>query len=389
MAKELPDYSNSTNSKIKFLTEISGKSSIIYKLTLSFVVIGLIASNYIYVDVTQNASFTIESSSHQENLLAYYSGRIEEIYVKEYEKVKKGDLILKLDTSLAAQKKVLVSRKIRRLLQQENDLKNLSVTNFKEIDTTKLMSNSSRARYYALNEKINNAKNKLERSAKGFNRYQELFSKKMISLDEFEQRKLDYDNAKNELAQLYKDNISVFKGEEYDNTDKISSLQEELVSLNTQIRNSKVYANIDGYLYFKLALKKGVNVVENNTIAEIYPDSALVVQCYVSSGSIGLIRKGQRVSLTYNSFKYTEWGTSESRIIHIFEDPTVIDGKSYFKVICEFKENSLQLTNGYRAKIVKGMNGVANFIIARRSLRQMVTDKTADWFDPKRIRDGN
>lgn len=389
MAKELPDYIYSKDSKIKFLTEISGKSTITYKLALAFIITCLVSSNYIYVDVSQSALFVIESSSHQENIFTYYSGRIEEIYVNEYQKIKKGDLILKLDASLAVQKKALVSLKIKRLLQQQYDLKLLSARNFKKIDTTRLLSNSLRARYYALNEKINNAQTNLDKFARAYNRYEKLYSKNVISIDEFEQHKFEYGNAISNLMELYQDNISTYKREEYENAEKISSLQEELATLDKQIQTSRIYANVDGYLYFKSAVKKGVNVKENNVIAEIYPNNALVVQCYVSSADIGLIRKGQRVNLSYNSFKYTDWGISESRIIRILEDPVVMDGKSYFKVICEFNENSLKLANGYRARIVKGMNGVANFILVRRSLRQLVTDKAADWFDPKRIVDGN
>jgi HlyD family secretion protein len=60
-----------------------------------------------------------------------------------------------------------------------------------------------------------------------------------------------------------------------------------------------------------------------------------------------------------------------------------MDGQQpYFKVRCRLNKTWLQLRNGYTGQLKKGMTIQARFTIARRTIFQLLYDKTSDWLNP-------
>jgi membrane fusion protein, peptide pheromone/bacteriocin exporter len=53
-----------------------------------------------------------------------------------------------------------------------------------------------------------------------------------------------------------------------------------------------------------------------------------------------------------------------------------------FNVRCTLNQSHLQLQNGVKGEIRKGMTFQARFIVARRSLFQLLYDKADDWLNP-------
>jgi membrane fusion protein, peptide pheromone/bacteriocin exporter len=53
-----------------------------------------------------------------------------------------------------------------------------------------------------------------------------------------------------------------------------------------------------------------------------------------------------------------------------------------FKIKCRLLSDHLSLRNGYRGRLKKGMTVQARFIIAKRSLWQLLYDKADNWVNP-------
>ncbi|WAC41492.1 HlyD family efflux transporter periplasmic adaptor subunit [Pedobacter sp. SL55] len=115
------------------------------------------------------------------------------------------------------------------------------------------------------------------------------------------------------------------------------------------------------------------------------PDSSLIAFCYVKPSDIGLIKKGQRVRFQIDAFNYNQWGMLTGKVIDIAEDITQQNQTMYFKVKCKLDQQYLQLKNGYKGNIKKGMSLTANFTIAKRSLLQLLYDRVDDWMNPSII----
>lgn len=60
----------------------------------------------------------------------------------------------------------------------------------------------------------------------------------------------------------------------------------------------------------------------------------------------------------------------------------MIDQKPVFKIRCKIKEEFLQLKNGVKGKIKKGMTVNARFLLAERTLYDLLYDNVNDWLNP-------
>lgn len=102
----------------------------------------------------------------------------------------------------------------------------------------------------------------------------------------------------------------------------------------------------------------------------------------LSEKDIGLIKKGQLVRVQVDAFNYNQWGTLTGKVLDIDNNVTQHNSDIFFKVRCLLEDNSLSLKNGYKAAVSKGMTLTARFIIARRSLYQLLFDKVDNWLNP-------
>ena len=67
----------------------------------------------------------------------------------------------------------------------------------------------------------------------------------------------------------------------------------------------------------------------------------------------------------------------------ISSDVITHNDQPVFKVRCSLDNHELQLKNGYRGKLKKGMTLTARFRITERTLCQRFYDKMDDWLNPK------
>jgi HlyD family secretion protein len=63
-------------------------------------------------------------------------------------------------------------------------------------------------------------------------------------------------------------------------------------------------------------------------------------------------------------------------------DIQIVDGKPVFKVKCSLDLEYLELKNGYKGYLKKGMTLQAHFIVTQRTLWQLLYDKIDDWMNP-------
>jgi HlyD family secretion protein len=107
-----------------------------------------------------------------------------------------------------------------------------------------------------------------------------------------------------------------------------------------------------------------------------------LADCFIDPIEVGLLRKHHEVSFMIDTYNYNQWGTVKGQIIEIAEDIEYRDGSPVFKVRCRLNKEHLQLKNGIRGRIKKGMTFTARFPIAKRSLWQLLYDKVDDWINP-------
>ncbi|MBE7179226.1 MAG: HlyD family efflux transporter periplasmic adaptor subunit, partial [Mucilaginibacter polytrichastri] len=163
---------------------------------------------------------------------------------------------------------------------------------------------------------------------------------------------------------------------------KVRSLKAESGQYQQDKDLYTIKAPLSGTVQDFKGVEPGGFVAANELIAEISPDAGLVAEMYVLPKDIGLLRKGTPTRFQVDAYNYNEWGMVTGKITSISTDSYTQEGQPYFKVRCKLDQNSLQLKNGHKGSLKKGMTVQARFFIARRTLFQLLYDKTDDWLNP-------
>ncbi len=128
----------------------------------------------------------------------------------------------------------------------------------------------------------------------------------------------------------------------------------------------------------------GSYVQQGEQLAVLSADSNLIPGCDATPGDIGLITKDMKVRFQVDAFNYNEWGMIEGVVLDVADDFVLIQNQPMFKIRCKLNTTELQLKNGYKGKLKKGMSVRGVFVVARRSLLQLLYDNLDDWLNPVR-----
>ncbi len=126
----------------------------------------------------------------------------------------------------------------------------------------------------------------------------------------------------------------------------------------------------------------GSTVQAGEVIGVLSPETKLVAEVHVPVRDIGLLKRGQLVRYQIEAFDYKYFGTLSGRVTYIDHDFTLQGDHPFFKVRADFDSTCLRLANGYTVVLKKGMTFQAGFLVARRSLWQLLFDKMDDWLNP-------
>ena len=118
-------------------------------------------------------------------------------------------------------------------------------------------------------------------------------------------------------------------------------------------------------------------------IAVISPDAKLVGDVFVPPQDVGLVRQDGPVVLRVDAFNSHEWGVLTGRVTSISGDVLETSTGPIFRVRTTLDRDFLELSSGLRGNLRKGMSFEARFLVARRTLFQLLRDKVDDWVDPQ------
>ena len=104
----------------------------------------------------------------------------------------------------------------------------------------------------------------------------------------------------------------------------------------------------------------------------------LIVECYVTPSELGFLRLNDLVKFQIDAFPHNQWGLASGKVLHINYDLTMVQDKPMFKVVCSLNETSLFLSKSICGNLRKGMTLAARFTLAKRTVFQLLFDKTND-----------
>jgi len=210
-----------------------------------------------------------------------------------------------------------------------------------------------------------------------------LHNQEIIPEAEFEKSLYTFKSDEEDLQQILTYRKSLWQADMMQRKDQEIIMEAELRECLEALNNRIICAPVSGTIIKSADIQSGMLVVANQMIAEISPSGDLVAMCYVNPKDVGLININQKVKIQVDALNYNEWGLLDASISYISDD-LIIENESsaYFSVKCKPASSFMHLKNGVKAELKKGMSFSARIVIARRSLFNLLFDKTDKWFNP-------
>ena len=355
------------------------RSQILYSSTLCFV-IGLFAAlPFIQADVSVKSNGVIRAATERQALKAPVTGVISEFNIGENNSVQKGELLATIDSEEIEQNMEYNRQRQAVLRNYIWDLKSIKRKLKGELQIS-LSTPLYRSEWFAFEQVRMDLEASVRNIESEYERKKQLFEKELISQAELEKNSFQLESEKRRLELLQKSKLNGWQQE-------LDNFEQELIGLQAeQLKKEKerhyIYAPVDGVIQNVAGISEKSMIYANEQIAEISPNTALIAELYVSTRDIGLLKKGMQARFQINAFDHNQWGSLFGSISEISSDVTVIQDQPVFLVRCELNQDFLELPNGYKGKLKKGMTLQGRFIVTERSLFQLLYDNVDDWLNP-------
>jgi len=353
----------------------------IYSISLPLLAILLIITCLCSIDVSIPCRGIIRSSGENIPITSLQTGRI--IYQKMTPNisVKKNDTLLILDSK----EKIIEKKRLGDVLTlKKSILDDLNqVVQLKNSDIKNVTIQEDYFRYLAHYKEL---ELKSEQAKIKSNRDLFLFQEKVIPLIEYERSKFENEIAIEVLKGYKKDNLTRWLFDMKDVSNELISILNELKKVQLEENNYFIKAPIDGHIINPIGLTENSNLMNGQVVAQISPNTNLIIECVISPKNIGYINKSQLVKFNLDTYNHNQWGSLLGYVIEIDKNPRIINNEMAFVVKCSFTKQNLTLKNGVKGKIIKGMTLTGNFFLVKRRVFDLLFDQIDSWINPNNIK---
>jgi len=366
-------------------SRISVRSHMIYIILLAMLVAFFVSLPLIYVDVAVQTRGTFQSALHRNSLMISVGGRLETWNLSENKKVEKGDLLAVVRGEQINLEMAGVEERLILLEDFITDLKSLLNLDFAnpEILLIPLKSNAYQASLMEFQSRISNQTTYVQKLERDFQRAELLFESKSIAFADYDNIDVQYKQALAELDLIRKQKVNLWEQELIDYGNEKTRLRNQLDVYSERLDQYKIIAGTGGTLINVINLNEGDFVHPQQKLAEISPDDTMLAVTYISPADIAFISTGQKVSFQVDAYNYNQWGIAEGKVVEVADDLTLLNEKEAgFLVTSKLDAPSLHLATGQEGIIKKGMTFNGRFVVARRSLFQLLYDKVDNWLNP-------
>jgi membrane fusion protein, peptide pheromone/bacteriocin exporter len=283
------------------------RTSIIYLSCIAAVVVGLALLPYLKTDISIRSAALIRPASEVNMVRSIATGRVKQTNLIENNKVKAGQLLYVLESETLNEQESFFAEKI--------ELKEMFITDAEMVlATSQSISNVSfinafyRQSYFAYRQRVSEAQTVYAKAKQAYDRQLKLYTQKVIAAAEFENFQFELDKASDALNQIRETQHSQWQNELKNLQDEKRELESQLVRVQKEKSMLTVHAPVSGTVQNVAGVYAGGLVFANQELAQISPDTNLLVIAYVQPNDIGFIKKDMPVRLQVDAFNYNQWG---------------------------------------------------------------------------------
>ncbi|WP_372474038.1 HlyD family secretion protein [Capnocytophaga sp. ARDL2] len=352
----------------------------IYQLLLLFLFIAIGVLFIVEVPVSVSSRGVIRSQSENTPIVSAVSGRVVfNKLEKNNQAIQKGDTLLIVTTEQLDTQKSLTHSQSADFQAQLSDLSKLVNGNYSGLQTGLYQREVS-----AMQERIAQVQSQLALATKDLERATTLYHQGVIAKAEYDKYFHDHQGLSRQVASIREQQVAQWQTQKRETERQLRALGSEIQKINQEQKNYVVTAHSSGHLVGFTGIKEGSFVAQGQAVGEISPKENLLAECLVLPKDIGFVKLGQEVKFQIDTYNYNQWGLLDGKVSEIDQNITSNQqtGEAYFRVLCKMNSDFLQLKNGYKGQIGKGMTLTARFHLTDRTLWQLLFDKIDDWMNP-------
>lgn len=389
---------------------------IILYLVLAIMVFGIAWLILAKVDVVVSAQGKVIPSGEIKILKPLESGVVSKIFVKESDRVKKGDILIQIDPTVtdaslsSKQDDLAVINSDIVLLEALISESNLSKDELSKLNSSQISLYNSQKQilastYEGNKAKLNSAKLDIKANESEVNRLSLLLNKEeeakarlqkvldLIAKKEYEEVSKNVINLKEQrdialyrlkesnkkLEEIIEENQKAIKTIKSSWIETSLSKEKEKRELSAQInailfsnKTQQIKSPVDGFVGKLLVHTKGGVVSPNDNLISIVPsDAPLIIKANVLNKDIGFLKLDQEVAVKIDTFSFQKYGLLHGNIIEISKD-TIEDEKLGLIYEIKIKPKSLDIkVEGETKQLEIGMSVIAEVKTGKRRVIEL------------------
>ena len=297
-------------------------------------------------------------------------GVLQQMLVKEGQRVEKGQVLLRLDSEASTGREKSVRLEIA-AKTQELELKTIELERFLE-------GNNAEERFAIQTQEIN--KNLLKRfqgleATGAVADVQVMTQRNKVQEDQSRIATLAADRRRQ--SALFNQQIQSLKG-------GLADMQSKLTETRVNNRYQAIRSPVNGMVFDLKPTGPGFVGQGSEPLMKIVPFNALKAKVEVNSTKIGFVRKGQAVDVSIDSFPASDFGVVKGSISRIGSDalpPDQLNQAYRFPVQVQLDSQKLKLKGGKTLPLQVGMSLTANIKLRKVTYLQLLMSDFKDKTD--------
>jgi membrane fusion protein, peptide pheromone/bacteriocin exporter len=373
----MTDFDNNTFSVFSSKFKIANP---IYLVILGMLFTGFAALFTVDMTISINSSGLTRPINERTEIKSVLSGIIDSLLVKEGDTVMQGQLLATIKDNTTQSHFILNDFELTQRLGFIRDLEQL--TNKEDYQTLGLQTPLYRQQLNKFLFQITDqqaAINKVRREQEINNT---LIKDKVISPKEHFDKEIEAERLSASFNAFKNEQITTWQNELQHYRLEVSQFTAKRKQIEAEKKGYFIYAPVSGVVQNFNTRYAGGFISAGEALCIISPQSSLIGECYISPRDVGLLKLNQSARFQIDAFDYNYFGILTGKVVSIDNDFTLLEGKPVFKVRCSFDSSQLLLKNGYKGELKKGLTFQARFLVAERTLWQLLFDKVDDWLNP-------
>jgi multidrug resistance efflux pump len=366
----------------RLFAERSRKSHAVYLLVLFALVGGLALLPFARVDVSVQSAGIIRPATEKHEVKARASGLVQELLVRENQGVAAGQPLMVLRAAATQEQGRMLAAQAGERRGAVADLEAMVRAAGAGAAPAAFATPRYRQAWAQYRNDAREAALKQERAAREAERARALGTRGLAPQSEVDDREFQLAQARSEAGLLRERYLSGWQAELAQARTDLRDLLGRQGRLAEDLELYRIASPVTGTVEQLQGVSPGSFVTAGEPIAVISPRSALQAEVWVTPRDIGLVHPGAPVRLQVDAFNYNDWGMVPGRVREVSDDYVEVGGQPVFKVRCSLDRDYLALANGFRGRLKKGMTLQARFVVARRTLLQLLYENVNDWLDP-------